>query len=92
MLDLQGVVVNDDTLDNQPQDGLALGDAGSFQPGADTFTERGEVRKRLLRFEPPFLDMALVLIMLLRQVTLLGTGQELCGNLGDGLKAAYRGG
>src|SRR3982750_2749759 len=28
MLDLQGVVVNDDTLDNQPQDGLALGDAG----------------------------------------------------------------
>ena len=57
MLDLQSVVVNDDTLDNQPQDGLTLGDAGSFQPGADTLTERGEVHKRLLRFERPFFDM-----------------------------------
>src|SRR3954452_14168790 len=81
MLDLQGVVVNDDTLDNQPQDGLALGDAGSFQPGADTFTERGEIRKRLPRFEPPFLDLALVLIMLLRQVTLLGKRPALTGQL-----------
>ena len=81
MLDLQSVIVNDDTLDDQPQDGLSLGDAGSFQPGADALTECGEVRKRLLRFEPPFLNMALVLIMLLRQVTLLGKRPTLARQL-----------
>src|SRR3712207_4382863 len=81
MLDLQSVIVSDDTLDDQPQDGWALGDAGSLQPGADALTECGEVRKRFLRFEPPLLEMALVLIMLLRQLTLLGKRPTLARQL-----------
>jgi len=52
MLDLQGVVVDDDALNHQPQDGLPLGDVGGWQSGADALGERGQAGERLLGPEP----------------------------------------
>jgi hypothetical protein len=48
MLDLQSVVVDDDALDHQPQDGLPLGAIGGLQSGADALAERGQAGERLL--------------------------------------------
>ena len=48
MLDLQSVVVDDDALDHQPQDGLPLGAVGGLQSGADALAERDQAGERLL--------------------------------------------
>jgi hypothetical protein len=48
MLDLQSVVVDDDALDHQPQDGLTLGAIGGLQSGADALAERDQAGERLL--------------------------------------------
>ena len=52
MLDLQGVVVDDDALDDQPQDDLSFGDVGGLQPGADALGKRGQAGERLSGLEP----------------------------------------
>lgn len=52
MLDLQCVVMDDDALDDQPENGLALAGIGDFQPRADARTERGKARQRLARLQP----------------------------------------
>ena len=53
MLDLQGVVfMKDDSLDDQLQDGLPLGDAGRQQPGAHAFAKRAQARQSFLTLEP----------------------------------------
>jgi transposase len=48
MLDLQCVVMDDDALDDQLQNGLAFDYARSVQSRLDPFTERGQARQRFL--------------------------------------------
>ena len=46
MADLQRVVVDDDTLDQQLEDGLAIREGGLGQPAADALAERRQVGQR----------------------------------------------
>src|SRR4051812_36934431 len=48
MADLQGVLLHDDTFDEQLQEPLLLRQGGLLQPGADALAERLEVRPHLL--------------------------------------------
>lgn len=48
MADLQAVLVDDDALDNELQDGLLLGERGVVQPAAHAFAERSQVEQEFL--------------------------------------------
>jgi putative transposase len=52
MADLQTVLINDDALDDELQDGLLVGEAGLVQAAVQARAERGEVGCYRLRFDP----------------------------------------
>src|SRR5215212_9840575 len=52
MADLQTVLMNDDALDDELQDGLLVGEAGLVQAVVQARAERGEVGCHRLRFDP----------------------------------------
>jgi hypothetical protein len=84
MLDLQGVVVDDDALDNQPQDSLALAKISGLQSATDTLAERGQVGECFVCLEPLLVKAALPVILLLRQLALLEECSSLAGQLIEG--------
>src|SRR5215217_3412330 len=72
MADLQRALMDDDALDDELQDSLALAEAGILEPRADPFAERGHVRQHGLSTDA-LVGQAAVLAALLRGgVTLLG--------------------
>ena len=84
MLDLQGVVVDDDALDDQPQDSLALAKISGLQSATDTLAERGQVGKCFVCLEALLVKAALSVILLLRQLALLGECSSLAGQFIEG--------
>src|SRR4051812_39373470 len=75
MLDLQAIVVNDDTLDDQLQDSLAFDDAGGgLQPGADTLRESCQAGQHLLGLKLLRTQAKTLLMLLLCPLTLLRQG------------------
>lgn len=48
MADLKAVIMDDDALDNELQDGLLIGEGGLVQPSANALAERRQVRQHLL--------------------------------------------
>jgi transposase len=79
MLDLQGVVVDDDALDDQPQDGLTLAEISGSQPATDTLAERGQASECFVCLEPLLVKAALPVILLLRQLAPLEECSSLAG-------------
>jgi transposase len=80
MLDLQAIVVNDDTLDDQLQDSLAFDDAGGgLQPGADTLRESCQAGQHLLGLKLLRTQAKTLLMLLLCPLTLLRQGFALVG-------------
>src|SRR3954469_3783494 len=70
MVDLQRVFVDDDALDDELQDGLALAEVGLLEPRADPLAERGNVRQHRLDANA-LVGQAAVLVALLRGGLLL---------------------
>src|SRR3954449_11510640 len=52
MADLQTVLMNDDALDDELQNGLLVGEAGLVQAAVQAAAERGEVGCHYLRLDP----------------------------------------
>ncbi len=48
MADLQTALVHDDALDDEPQDGLLVGEARRVEAAADTGAERGQIAEHRL--------------------------------------------
>ncbi len=65
MVDLQRVFVDDDALDDELQDGLALAEVGILEPRADPLAERGHVCQHRLGTNT-LLGQAAMLVALLR--------------------------
>ena len=70
MVDLQRVFVDDDALDDELQDSLALAEVGLLEPRADPPAERGHVRQHRLDANA-LVGQAAVLVALLRGGLLL---------------------
>src|SRR3954466_15981486 len=73
MADFQRVFVDDDALDDELQDSLAVAEVGILEPRADPFAERGHVRQHGMSTNALF-DQAAAL------VALLDAGAMLFGN------------
>ena len=48
MTDLQAVIMNDDAVDDELQDGLFVGEGGLVQPAADAFAQGRQISQNLL--------------------------------------------
>ena len=77
MLDLQGIVMDDDALDDEPHNVLTFAGVGSRQTGADALAERGDAFESLPGLEAFLGHPALMSVLLLRQLPLLSEGAAL---------------
>ena len=81
MVDLQRVFVDDDALDDELQDGLALAEVGILEPRADPLAERGHVRQHRLDANALFGQVAVLVALLRGSLVLLGDRPAPLGQL-----------
>src|SRR3954469_9195107 len=81
MVDLQRVFVDDDALDDELQDGLALAEVGILEPRADPLAERGHVRQHRLDANALFGQVAVLVALLRGGLVLLGDRPAPLGQL-----------
>src|SRR3954453_17794456 len=81
MADFQRVFVDDDALDDELQDSLAVAEVGILEPRADPFAERGHVRQHGLSANALFRQEAVLVTLLRGNVMLLGNHPAPLGQL-----------
>jgi hypothetical protein len=72
VMDLQRVLVDDDALDEQPQESVLLRDGGGGQPAADPLAAGGELGEDGLGREPLLAEAELFGALRLRGLARLG--------------------
>ena len=88
MADFQRVSMDDDALDDELQDGLALTEVGILEPRTDPLAECGHVHQHRLRANALFCQVAVLVALLHGSALLLGNYPAPLGQL---LEADHRG-
>lgn len=73
--------MDDDALDDQPEDSLAITNVDGVQPGSDAFAECAKARQHFARLEPFGVQPEVLLVLLLGQAALLGERPPMTGQL-----------